>query len=198
MVTCILFLNGAKTYLWKKQYCVHTNNIAFLLGNIHIYIYICCVLLSFIESSYYFKSLNCTDLILSSTKVTLIIDSILLVRLSLSKSKKKKKKPLVCSSLVSRDYMDSPMHDPYLKVPTKFSFFIWTAALRKIFTLDNLRRWKLVVVDWCCMCKRNGETWSLTSTLPSSSRVMEYGVFPFLGSLGLAMYRCETYSKLAS
>ena len=50
------------------------------------------------------------------------------------------------------------MHDPYLKVPTKFSFFIWTEALRKIFTIDNLRRWKLVVVDWCCMCKRNGET----------------------------------------
>ena len=96
---------------------------------IYIYIYICCVLLSFIESSYCFKSLNCADLILSSTKVTLIIDSILLVRLSLSKSKKKKKKekrkkPLVCSSLVSRDYMDSPMHDPYLKVTTKFSFFI--------------------------------------------------------------------------
>ena len=174
------------------------NNIVFIpiilhfYQEIYIYIYICCVLLSFIESSYYFKSLNCTDLILSSTKVTLIIDSILLVRLSLSKSKKKKKKekrkkPLVCSSLVSRDYMDSPMHDPYLKVPTKFSFFIWIAALRKIFTLDNLRRWKLVVVDWCCMCKRNGETWSLTSTLPSSSRVMEYGVFPFWGSLGLAM-----------
>ena len=106
------------------------NNIVFIpiilhfYQEIYIYIYICCVLLSFIESSYYFKSLNFTDLILSSTKVTLIIDSILLVRLSLSKSKKKKKKPLVCSSLVSRDYMDSPMHDPYLKVPTKFSFFI--------------------------------------------------------------------------
>ena len=45
------------------------------------------------------------------------------------------------------------------KVLTKVSFFIWTAALQKILTVDNLRRRKLVVVeDWCCMCKRNGET----------------------------------------
>ena len=43
------------------------------------------------------------------------------------------------------------------KVPPKVSFFIWTTALGEILTTDNLRRQK-VVEDWCCMCKRNGET----------------------------------------
>ena len=44
------------------------------------------------------------------------------------------------------------------KMPPKVSFFIWTATLGKLLTIDNLRRWKVVVVDWCCMCKRNGKT----------------------------------------
>ena len=33
-------------------------------------------------------------------------------------------------------------------------FFMWTAALRKILTLDNLRR-NIVVVGWYCMCKNS-------------------------------------------
>jgi hypothetical protein len=27
-----------------------------------------------------------------------------------------------------------------------------------ILTLDNLRKRKVIVVDWCCMCKRSGES----------------------------------------
>jgi len=45
-----------------------------------------------------------------------------------------------------------------LKVPTKVSFFLWIVALGRILTTDNLRRHPLVVFDWCCMCKRDGET----------------------------------------
>jgi hypothetical protein len=37
-------------------------------------------------------------------------------------------------------------------------FFVWTAALGKIFTHDNLRRRNVVVVEWCCMCKKSGES----------------------------------------
>jgi hypothetical protein len=33
---------------------------------------------------------------------------------------------------------------------------VWMAALGKILILDNLRR-KVIVVDWCCMCKRSLE-----------------------------------------
>lgn len=31
-------------------------------------------------------------------------------------------------------------------------------ALGKILSLDNLRKRNTIVVDWCCICKRNGET----------------------------------------
>jgi hypothetical protein len=45
-----------------------------------------------------------------------------------------------------------------VKVPLRVSFFVWTAALGKILTLDNLRKRGLIVVGWCCMCKRSGES----------------------------------------
>jgi hypothetical protein len=32
------------------------------------------------------------------------------------------------------------------------------ASFGKILTLDNLRKRGLIVVDWCCMCKRSGES----------------------------------------
>ncbi len=41
---------------------------------------------------------------------------------------------------------------------SKVSFFLWTAALGKVLTMDNLRKRRLIVLDWCCMCKRVGET----------------------------------------
>ena len=43
------------------------------------------------------------------------------------------------------------------KVPTKVSFFLWTTVLGKVLTMDNLRKCGLVVIDWCCMCKRAEE-----------------------------------------
>jgi hypothetical protein len=30
---------------------------------------------------------------------------------------------------------------------------VWTMALGKILTLDNLRKRNLIVMDWCYMCK---------------------------------------------
>jgi len=38
------------------------------------------------------------------------------------------------------------------------AFFVWTAALGKILTHDNLRRRGIVVVEWCVMCKKHGES----------------------------------------
>ena len=45
-----------------------------------------------------------------------------------------------------------------LKVRTKVSFFLWTATLGRTLTTDNLRRGRVVVIDWWCMCKKDGET----------------------------------------
>ena len=40
------------------------------------------------------------------------------------------------------------------RVPPRVAFFVWTAALGGILTIDNLRRRKVMVLDWCCMCKK--------------------------------------------
>lgn len=44
-----------------------------------------------------------------------------------------------------------------MKVPSKAAFFVWTTSLDKILTTDNLRK-KVIVLDWCCMCKKLGES----------------------------------------
>jgi hypothetical protein len=43
-------------------------------------------------------------------------------------------------------------------VPCKVAFFVWTAALNSILTLDNLIKRKMVVVNRCLMCKCSCET----------------------------------------
>jgi hypothetical protein len=45
-----------------------------------------------------------------------------------------------------------------VKVPTRIAFFTWNAALGKILTIDNLGKRKVIITDWCCMCKRGGES----------------------------------------
>jgi hypothetical protein len=42
--------------------------------------------------------------------------------------------------------------------PLESGFFTWIAFLRKILIMDNLRKWHVIVIDWCCMCKRGVET----------------------------------------
>jgi hypothetical protein len=44
------------------------------------------------------------------------------------------------------------------KVPPRVAFFIWTAALGKILTTENLRKRRVIILDWCCMCKSSGES----------------------------------------
>ena len=42
--------------------------------------------------------------------------------------------------------------------PSKINFFVWTAVLGKVLTIDNLRKRRLMLIDWCCMCKASGES----------------------------------------
>ena len=37
------------------------------------------------------------------------------------------------------------------------AFFVWTATIGKYLTIDNLRKRKVWILDWCYMCKCNGE-----------------------------------------
>jgi hypothetical protein len=45
-----------------------------------------------------------------------------------------------------------------VKAPARVAFFVWTAALGKILTQDNLRKRNVVVIEWCYMCKKSGES----------------------------------------
>ena len=44
------------------------------------------------------------------------------------------------------------------RVPTRVAFFSWTATLGRIFTIDNLRKQRILIIDCCCICKSNGES----------------------------------------
>ena len=67
------------------------------------------------------------------------------------------------------------------KVPTKVRFFVWTAALGRILAIDNLRRCRIVVINWCCMCKRAGETSNHSFLHCSVARKMWNMVFSLFG-----------------
>jgi hypothetical protein len=41
---------------------------------------------------------------------------------------------------------------------SRVAFFVWSAALGKILTLDNLRKHHVIVINKCFMCKSNEET----------------------------------------
>jgi hypothetical protein len=45
-----------------------------------------------------------------------------------------------------------------IKVSLKVLFFAWLAALGKILIMDNLWKQRTIVVDWCCMRKKIGES----------------------------------------
>lgn len=46
------------------------------------------------------------------------------------------------------------------RLPLKVAFFGWAASLGKVLTINNLRKWQIIIVDWCCMCNKNG-MWTL-------------------------------------
>jgi hypothetical protein len=45
-----------------------------------------------------------------------------------------------------------------VNAPSRVVVFVWTTALGKILTLDNLQKMNATVVDWCCMSKKSGES----------------------------------------
>ena len=44
------------------------------------------------------------------------------------------------------------------KVPPHVAFFMWTAVLGKLPTIDNLRKRNMVIVNRCCLCKTAAES----------------------------------------
>ena len=44
------------------------------------------------------------------------------------------------------------------KIPSRVAFLVWTAALGKCLTIDNLRKRKICILNWCYMCNCNCES----------------------------------------
>jgi hypothetical protein len=63
---------------------------------------------------------------------------------------------------------------------SRVDFFVWSAALGKILMLDNLRMMNVVVVEWCCMYKKNVE-WS--GTLQKCQKMLLYQRLPMDGKV---------------
>jgi hypothetical protein len=88
-----------------------------------------------------------------------------------------------------------------VKAPTRVAFFVWSAAMGKILTHDNLRKRNVVVIEWCCMCKKNEDSidhlllhcevacdlWSYILTLFGVEWVMPRMVLEFLTSWGASV-----------
>jgi hypothetical protein len=43
------------------------------------------------------------------------------------------------------------------------AFSVWTAG--KILTLDNLEKRHVIVMDWCCMCKKIGKLMAISYSI---------------------------------
>ena len=72
------------------------------------------------------------------------------------------------------------------KIPSRVAFFVWTAALGKCLAINNLRKRKLWILDWCYTCKRNGEWWISWPSILSLSFCygsMVYGFGSFWSNL---------------
>ena len=92
------------------------------------------------------------------------------------------------------------------KVPTRVAFFTWTSAFEKILTIDNLRKRRVFIVDWCCMCKVHGESvnhlllhcdvaqelWSLIFSMFRIAWVMPKGVVDLLSCWSVKSGKSET------
>ncbi|GFY85588.1 hypothetical protein Acr_04g0003260 [Actinidia rufa] len=71
------------------------------------------------------------------------------------------------------------------RVPSKVCFFPWAAANGAILITDNLRRRRIVVTEWCYMCKRNAEsTDQLLLHCKSANELWSLVFFPFSGCSG--------------
>uniref|UniRef100_A0A2N9HX34 Reverse transcriptase domain-containing protein n=1 Tax=Fagus sylvatica TaxID=28930 RepID=A0A2N9HX34_FAGSY len=71
------------------------------------------------------------------------------------------------------------------RAPPRVAFFVWAAALGRIFTIDNLRKRHVIVIDWCYMCKGCGE-----------SIAISYCIAWLPGRFGISFSACLTFFGL--
>jgi hypothetical protein len=83
------------------------------------------------------------------------------------------------------------------KVPSRVAFFVWTAALGKILTTENLRKRRVTILDWCCMCKSSGESVNhLLVHCPVAWELWSLWFWSFLVRTGLCLGMWWTFSAV--
>ncbi|KAF6175532.1 hypothetical protein GIB67_038106 [Kingdonia uniflora] len=78
--------------------------------------------------------------------------------------------------------LDNPTHNTPLTFPAKklhsqvalLAFFAWTLVLNKALTIDNLRKRKVLIVNFCSMCKKDGDSIDYLFLLTHLSIWMNY------------------------
>jgi hypothetical protein len=80
------------------------------------------------------------------------------------------------------------------QAPSRAAFFAWSAALGKILTADNLRKRKIIIVDRCYLCKRDGKTVDHLLLLHCDvASTLWNHVFSRFGCLGLCLRELLIY-----
>jgi hypothetical protein len=62
------------------------------------------------------------------------------------------------SVLIPHVYNHFPWMSIWQNKATLSGFLYLVSHFGKILTFDNLRKWQIIVVDWCCMCKKSRKT----------------------------------------
>jgi len=63
-----------------------------------------------------------------------------------------------CKVLTPHDSIVFPWRSIWQNnVLLRVAFFVWLVALGKNLTMNNLKQQNLIVVDWCCVCRKSGK-----------------------------------------
>jgi len=84
--------------------------------------------------------------------------------------------------LVPHDGISFPLRSIWRnKAPLIVVFFACLAALKKILTVDNPKKWHVIVVNWCYMCKKSGESVDHLLLQCEMSRALWNSIFSLVG-----------------
>lgn len=66
-----------------------------------------------------------------------------------------------CRSIIDQENNFVPGKNIWkTKASQKVAFYVWTASLGKILTMDKLQKRCIVVIDWCCTCRKSVKTFA--------------------------------------
>ena len=71
---------------------------------------------------------------------------------------------LMCAFIIYIYFFSGPLNASFpwksiwcIKAPKRVSFLLWTTVWDRILTIDNLVKRGLSLINWCCLCRCNGD-----------------------------------------